>query len=171
MYKTVCFAGSRLLAAGLLVVLMAGCNKGHGVTLYPVKGKVFINGEPAKDVNIMFTRVEPIEVEGHLLSPAAATEEDGSFQLMSFEPEDGAPEGDYLVTIIYPMNRYNKNQSGIDRLKGKYADPKTSQLTARVEAKKNELPAFNLKAEVMPLQSLPQGINQGMKMYKKNRDR
>ena len=168
MCKTVFSAGSRLLAAGLFVTLLAGCSKGHGVTLYPVKGKVFINGEPARDVNIMFTPVVPIEVEGHFLSPAAATDDDGSFRLMSFEQDDGAPAGDYLVTIIYPMNRYNKNTSGIDRLNGVYSDPKTSKLTAKVEAKPNEIPTFNLKADVKPL---PQNTATGMKMYKKNRDR
>jgi hypothetical protein len=87
---------------------------------------------------------------------------------MSFEPDDGAPAGDYQVTIIFPMNRYNKNQSGIDRLKGKFSDPKTSGLTATIEPKANELKPFNLKAEVMQMQKAPAA---GMKMYKKNRDR
>jgi len=167
MRKTVISAGSRLLAAGVLLGLMIGCGKHRGVTLYPVKGSVQINGEPAKDVNVMFTSVTPIEVDGNILSPSAVTEEDGSFRLMSFDPEDGAPAGDYQITVIYPMNRFNKNLSGIDRLKGKFSNPKTSGLTAKVEAKKNELPVINIKAEVMP----PQTAASGMKMYKKNRDK
>jgi hypothetical protein len=168
MFNTVISARSRLLASGFLVFVMLGCNKGHGVTLYPVKGTVYLNGEPAKDVNVMFMSVKPLEVEGRILSPSAVTEEDGSFKLMSFEQDDGAPAGEYQVSIIFPMNRYNKNQSGIDRLKGKFSDPKTSGLTATIEPKANELKPFNLKAEVMPVQKAPAA---GMKMYKKNRDR
>jgi hypothetical protein len=165
MRKTVISVGGRLLAAGVLLGLMIGCGKSRGVTLYPVRGSVQINGEPAKDVNIMFTPVVPIEVEGHPLSPSGVTEEDGSFQLMSFDPNDGAPAGDYQVTIIYPMSRFNKHQSGIDRLKGKFSNPQTSGLKATVEAKKNEIPVFNIKAEVMPTQTAPTG----MKAYKKSR--
>ncbi len=168
MYKSRYHAGSRVLAVGLLVLMLAGCSKRHGVTLYPVRGKVLLNGEPAKDVNIMFSPVTPIEVEGHALAPAAVTEEDGSFRLMSFDPDDGAPAGDYTVTVIFPMSRYSKSLSGVDRLKGKFSDPKKSGLTAKVEAKANEVPVFNLKAEVLPMQD---NTATGAKLYKKNRER
>ena len=113
-----------------------------------------INGEPAKDVNVMFTPVAPIAGVTEPLSPAAVTGEDGSFRLMSFKPGDGAPAGDYRVTVIYPMNRFSKYLSGIDRLQGKFANPKTSGLTARVEPKSNDLPSFDLKADVLPQQSV-----------------
>jgi hypothetical protein len=93
------------------------------------------------------------------------TGEDGSFRLMSFKPGDGAPAGDYQVTVIFPMNRFSKHLSGIDRLKGKFANPKTSGLTAKVEPKSNELPPFDLKATVLPLQT-----QVDLKMRKKLRD-
>jgi hypothetical protein len=51
------------------------------------------------------------------------------------------------------MDRYNKHLSGIDRLKGKFANPKTSRLTAKVELKSNDLPPFDLKANVLPPQT------------------
>jgi hypothetical protein len=114
---------------------------------------VRINGEPGKDVNILFTPVTLPEGGATPLSPAAVTDGEGRFQLMSFKPDDGAPAGDYLVTIIYPMQRYNKHLSGIDRLKGKFADPKTSGLTATVQPTSNDLAPFELKADVMPLQT------------------
>jgi hypothetical protein len=88
----------------------------------------------------MFTPVAPPSGGATPLSPAAVTGEDGSFRLMSFKPGDGAPAGDYQVTIIYPMDRFNKHLSGIDRLKGKFANPKTSGLAAKVEPKNNEQP-------------------------------
>jgi hypothetical protein len=51
------------------------------------------------------------------------------------------------------MDRFNKHLSGIDRLKGKFANPNTSGLTAKVEPKRNDLPPFDLKANVLPLQT------------------
>jgi hypothetical protein len=167
MCKVTWRAGSHLLTASALVALIFGCGGRKGPTLYPVKGTVYINGEPAKDVNIMFTPVAPPADGETPLSPSAVTEDDGSFRLMSFDPDDGAPAGDYQVTIIYPMSRFNKNMNGIDRLKGKFSNPKTSQLTAKVEPKRNDLPAFNLKAELLPQQSAAAGKAN----WKKNRDR
>jgi hypothetical protein len=167
MFKTLPRGGSLLLAAAALVALAPGCGGNKGPRLYPVKGLVRINGEPAKDVNIVFMPVAPPEAGATPLSPAAVTGEDGSFRLMSFKPGDGAPAGDYQVTIIYPMNRFNKHLSGIDRLRGKFADPKKSGLTAKVEPTSNELPPFDLKADVMPLQSAPEPV----KLRKKSRER
>jgi hypothetical protein len=165
MFKTVLRAGL-LLAAGALVALMSGCGGNRGPVLYSVRGSVRINGEPAKDVNVMFTPVAPPEGGATPLSPAAVTGEDGSFRLMSFKPGDGAPAGDYRVTINYPMSRFNKHLNGIDRLKGKFADPKTSGLTAKVEPKSNDLPPFDLKADLLPLQREGDPV----KLRKKARD-
>jgi len=162
MFKT--FLGATLLLAAL-VVLVAGCG-GKGPRLYPGKGAVRINGEPAKDVNVLFTPVASPEAGATPLSPAAVTGEDGSFQLMSFKPSDGAPAGDYQVTVIYPMNRFNKHLSGIDRLRGKFANPQTSGLTAKVEPRSNDLPPFDLKADVMPLQTVVDPV----KLRKKARE-
>src|SRR5438046_2715860 len=127
MLKTCLCAGGRLLAAGALLALVSGCGASNrGPRLYPVKGSVRINGEPANDVNVMFTPVAPPEGGAVPLSPAAVTGKDGTFRLMSFKPGDGAPAGDYQVTVIFPMDRFNKFLSGTDRLKGKFANPKTS---------------------------------------------
>src|SRR4051812_11018169 len=134
MFKPCLLAGGRLLAAGALVVLVSACGN-RGPRLYPVKGSVRINGEPAKDVNVAFIPASLPEGGATPLSPAAVTGEDGSFRLMSFKPGDGALPGDYRVIVIYPMNRFNKHLSGIDRLRGKFADPKRSGLTAKLEPK------------------------------------
>ena len=116
MFKTSLRAGGLLLAAGTLVALASGCGGQKGPRLYPVKGSVRINGEPARDVNVVFTPVTLPADGATPLSPSAVTGDDGSFRLMSFKPGDGAPAGDYQVTVIYPMDRYNKHLSGIDQL-------------------------------------------------------
>src|SRR5438552_10401366 len=133
MFKTFLRAGGRLLATGALMALASGCGGNKGPVLYSVTGSVRINGEPAKDVNVMFTPFAPIEGVTSPLSPAAVTGDDGTFRLMSFKPGDGAPAGEYQVTVVYPMSRFNKHLNGIDRLKGKFATPTTSGLTVKVE--------------------------------------
>src|SRR5262249_43338233 len=102
MFKTLFRAGGCLLAAGAPVALASGCGT-RGRVLYRVRGVVRISGERAKDVNVMFPPVAPPPGGATPLSPAAVTGEDGSFRLMSFKPGDGAPAGDYQVTVIYPM--------------------------------------------------------------------
>src|SRR5207248_6044689 len=114
----------------------------------------------------MFTPVTPSEKGSTPLSPAAVTKADGTFRLMSFKPGDGAPAGEYQVTVIYPMDRFNKFLNGIDRLKGKFANPQKSGLTAKVEPTTNELPPFELKAEVLP----PATATDLAKLRKKARD-
>ena len=165
MFKTFSSAGGRLLAAGALVALVCSCSS-KGPRLYSVTGTVRINGEPAKDVNVMFLAVTPQEGVTEPLSPSAVTGEDGTFRLMSFKPGDGAPAGDYQVTVNYPLSRFNKHLNGVDRLKGKFANPKTSGLTAKVEPKSNELAPFDLKADLLPAETHVDPV----KMRKKARD-
>lgn len=165
MFRIALRAGGLLMVAGSMLGMLSACGGNKGPKLYPVKGSVRINGAPAKDVNIVFIPDAAPEAGTTPLSPSAVTEEDGSFRLMSFKPGDGAPAGDYKVTVIYPMNRFNKHQSGIDRLREKFSNPKTSGLTAKVEAKNNELPPLDLKADVMPLEKLDP-----VKMRRRDRD-
>ncbi len=165
MIKTFLSAGGRVLVAGALVALVSSCSS-KGPRLYSVTGMVRINGEPARDVNIMFTPVTPLEGVTEPLSPSAVTGDDGTYHLMSFKPGDGAPAGDYQVTVSYPMSRFNKHLNGVDRLKGKFANPKTSGLTAKVEPKSNELAPFDLKADVLPEQTNVDPV----KMRKKARE-
>lgn len=171
MSRTSLYAGGRLLAAGALVSLALGCSGKKGPVLYQVKGSVRINGEPAEGVDISFTPVAPIEGLDRPLAPLGITGKDGTFRLMSFKPGDGAPAGEYQVSITYPMSHFNKWLSGVDRLKGKFADPKTAGLTAKVEPKSNELPPFELKADVLPAQSVAEMKSKLKETRKKKRER
>jgi hypothetical protein len=73
------------------------------------------------------------------LRPTATVGEDGSFVLSTYKPEDGAPAGDYSVTIVW-LEKPAKSLTGtenrslaIDRLKGRYADAKAAKLKAHIE--------------------------------------
>jgi hypothetical protein len=65
----------------------------------------------------------------------------------TFRPRDGAPAGEYAVAIAW-LDDASKGdpQTGEVPLKtpAEYADPATSPLRVRIEAGKNEMPAFHL---------------------------
>lgn len=129
-----------------LMLVCASCGKKDDgrVPVYPVIGKVFVNGKPAKNAQVFF---HPLE-SGVKLFPHGRVDSDGSFQLSTYELNDGAPAGDYLVTIVWqnpaPPGSAPDAPEGPDRLKGRYADVRKSKLHVHVEEKPNELKPFEI---------------------------
>jgi len=107
--------------------------------VHPVKGKLTVSGKPAVGAFVLFTPVnEPADAPDP--RPRANVEEDGSFSLSTYGENDGAPVGDYIVTVSW-----EDPDTHDDKLKGRYSDPATSKLRAKVIEGQNELPPFQLK--------------------------
>jgi hypothetical protein len=102
-----------------------------------------VNGEPAKAAMVVFYHLDDWGEKS--IVPQALTNDDGRFVLSTYDVQDGAPAGDYRVTVEWPAS-LGKNP-GPDKLGGKYAKRETSGLTARVEKKTNVLPPFELKGD------------------------
>jgi hypothetical protein len=108
---------------------------------YPVLGQVLVNGEPAKGLRVaLFHEGDWGE---RAIVPQAWTDDDGRFVLETYGVKDGAPAGDYKVTVEWPAYRRGKNW-GPDKFGGKYVKPETSGLTAHVEKGSNQLPPLEL---------------------------
>ena len=133
----------RLLLAGALclgLLVTTSCKKSDGrLPVYPVKGRVLIDGNPQKDVIISFWPGK-IEKDLHAYCPSGRTDENGYFQLSTYNENDGAPAGDYTVTIEWPVG-FNaiSNQWHGDHLQGKYNDQNASEIKLRIEPRPNEL--------------------------------
>jgi hypothetical protein len=113
------------------------------VEVYPVRGEVFFNGQPAAGALVHFH-----PVDGEEGSPAfAAVQEDGSFQLSTFGTNDGAQGGDYVITLNWRDEEKvdGETTNGPDRFGDLYSTPKTSTLRATVEPGENVVPRFDLK--------------------------
>src|SRR5438477_1135804 len=84
---------------GIALSLLGSCEKKRydAIPLYTVRGKVLVDGQPAAGAVVHFHPATPSEK--NKLYPAAKVEADGSFALTTFENKDGAPPGEYLVTI------------------------------------------------------------------------
>jgi hypothetical protein len=85
--------------------------------------------------------------------PIGLTKEDGTFTVMTGQ-KDGAPAGEYMVTIIcsVPVNKktgkaisLGSDEETIDVLSGKYADVNNSKLPVTIKSGPNQLEPFDLK--------------------------
>jgi hypothetical protein len=117
------------LAIVTVAALLSSCARDTRKPVFPVRGQVFVNGKPAVGAKLFFN---PPEIHPEAVAPYGVVIADGSFKLSTYLSYDGAPAGAYVVTIRGP---------GIKEV---YNDPKTSNLTATVEEKPNELPPFKL---------------------------
>src|SRR5262249_19416603 len=115
----------------------------EAVPLYPVRGKVLFKGQPAARAEVRFHPVTPSE-KGNLY-PAAKVETDGSFALTTYENKDGAPPGEYTVTIRWDEPSTKDEATPPDRLKGRYSDPKKSPWRIQVREGANDLEPFHIK--------------------------
>jgi hypothetical protein len=127
----------------LLALVIAGCSKPGWLETYPVKGVVRVDGKPAKDAMITFHPREQTGERPYI--PTGKTNENGEFTLSTFVADDGAPAGEYDVTITWPV-RYNPISTlwEGDKLKGRYEKKQNSPFHVTIEKKPQELPPFEL---------------------------
>jgi hypothetical protein len=135
----------------LAIAAVAGCSSSDDgrMQVYPVSGKVTVNGQPAEGAEVVFYGVTPELKGAGTVPPAATTDASGVFHLRSYDPADGAPAGKFNVTVFWPepvpAGADQEMYQPKDRLKQRYLNPETSGLTAEVPVGGGELPPFELK--------------------------
>jgi hypothetical protein len=137
-----------VLSVLVSALLLASCNKHHRKVVYPVHGQVFDNKDkPAAGAMVVFHPVggAPDDID----KPRAFVADDGSFALTTYEKDDGAPEGEYVVTIEWrpkSANPFDAKKMQPDHLKGRYSDVKRSRIRFKIEAKPdNKLEPIRLR--------------------------
>jgi hypothetical protein len=98
-------------------------------TTYPVKGTLHLEGSPVPGAQIVFYEVTSTEPLKTLRRGDAIVDADGSFALSSYTANDGAPAGEYVVTVTAPLSKVPE----------RYTKPATSDLRVKVEAGKNDV--------------------------------
>lgn len=114
--------------------------------VYPARGAALFAGKPMLNASILLHPAD--EKEPNFPRPKATVNEDGAFVLGTYSKDDGAPAGEYIVT----MQWFGKQDARVsedapppvNRLPARYANPKTSRLTVRIQAGENKLPTLNL---------------------------
>ena len=137
-----------LLLLACMVLLLSSCGKADRKSVYSVRGQVFDGkNRPAVGALVIFHPVDRDDPEP--TKPLAYVDDKGAFSLTTYESGDGAPEGEYVVTIEWrpkSASPFAANKEGEDRLHGRYSDPKTSNLRFKIEKRAdNVLPAIQVR--------------------------
>lgn len=147
----------------IVVLLALGCSSGN-VTVYPVKGKITLDGKPmvgGGTISLIPVGNQPGKTAGGEIA------EDGTYQLMTYKPGDGSMTGEFRVVILQVVEKepiptkdgekVSKAAQSLpkgDRIPTVYGDAQKSPLTIKVEPKSLNEVNFDLKrsAGVEPVQ-------------------
>jgi hypothetical protein len=125
------------LALGCTTFLAISCGR-QGKSVYPVRGQVLYEGKPLANA---FVVCHPLEKTARAVRPSATTDTDGWFCLSTYQTDDGAPPGDYTVTVewrkVTVIDSETSELSG-NLLPARYSKPQTSKLRINVIAGANE---------------------------------
>jgi hypothetical protein len=113
--------------------------------VFSVTGSVHFRDLPATGA---FVSLHPkAETSAAVPNPRASVGTDGSFVVTTYESQDGAPQGEYVMTIQWyrPVRQQGELVSGPNVLPRKYSTPQTSDLTIQVAAGENRLPPIRLR--------------------------
>src|SRR5437762_3526860 len=89
---------SCVLTCFCLLLLTTACsNKLEKKEVYPVRGKVLLEGKPAQGARVVFHPDDGGDVR--TIKPQATVGADGTFVVSTYNSADGAPEGTYRVTV------------------------------------------------------------------------
>jgi hypothetical protein len=142
------FRSRTWLVVGLLAllgVILPGCGR-SGPKPQLVHGQILVDGQPIRGAAVTFHPSDNTES----LRPTAQTDEQGYFSLTSFASGDGAPTGEYAVTVTLYRVETQHQAEGDDTsrnvLPPRYANPTESRLKAVVRKGKNDLSPFELKS-------------------------
>ncbi len=132
-----------LFVLGVLVLSSCGSREGRK-PVFPVKGQVFHKGKAAVGAVLVFHPKTAADPAGP--RPHARVGADGAFTLTTYQAQDGAPAGDYVVTIDWRQGAaHGKAPGGWSPLPTEYSSPDASPLRATIREGSNDLPPFAIE--------------------------
>lgn len=136
-------AGRQSCFGAMIVWALSACGCGDSrLTCYPASGQVLVRGQPAEGALVVLHPVASEPANGP--RPTATTDADGRFRLTTYEAADGAPPGNYRVTVRWPPKKKGPGDDGPDRLGNRYSDPLSSRLTVTVGSQPIEFEPFRV---------------------------
>src|SRR5437016_1941611 len=87
------------LATAVAAACLASCARNPRKPVFPVRGQVTVDGKPAAGATVFFY---PVESDPDAIAPYGVTDANGSFTLTTYLTFDGAPAGEYVVTVRWP---------------------------------------------------------------------
>ena len=134
------------LCALALAALCPACARTGRKPVYPVQGQVLVKGRPAANAQVTF---HPVEGGPDAVRPVGQVDEQGRLTLTTYAHGDGAPEGEYRVTVQWFLATRTRGGAeeyqSVNYLPARYARAETSGLRVTVVRGENKLPAIELK--------------------------
>lgn len=111
---------------------------------HPATGTLTFRGKPVANADIVLFPEDPTWPE--TVRPRARTNDDGSFEIWTWEQGDGAPAGSYKVTAVHYEVAISKDAvvAKPNDLPPKYERHQTTDLSITIVPGQNQLPAFSL---------------------------
>jgi hypothetical protein len=136
------FARSAVCLLSLLCTACANDSAGFKPT-QPLRGQVFFEDQPAVGASVV---LHPLDGPDPRVRPSGKVDKDGWYTLSTYRLNDGAPMGNYAVTIVWlpEGSRGGGPDKPPDKLGGRYEDPESSGLSVRIDKDTTELPVFRL---------------------------
>lgn len=122
---------------------LLGCEASSPLACYPVRGTVVRDGKPVAGAVVVFHPVDP--AANLKQKPIASTDDAGEFRVTTFKPGDGAPVGDYRITVVQRAPKLVGEEmvrEGPNQLHGKLSDPSSSGSSFTVVEGENVMPTI-----------------------------
>jgi hypothetical protein len=136
--------GLVFIAALTLPVFGCGRSDKNPVAVHPVQGAIQFRGKPTEGA---FVSLHPKKAIEGVPTPRATVAKDGTFTVSTYDGNDGAPEGDYVITVQWyrAVRVGNDLVGGPNVLPAKYASAQTSDVQIRIAAGENQLKPIQLR--------------------------
>jgi hypothetical protein len=131
-----------LLITGLVSLGASACGSDDNrKPTFPVTGSLLIDQKPGEHATVIF---HPVSNEpGEVVKPRGKVRNDGTFTLTTYAENDGAPVGEYQVTVeLWLAGRPDEGPTS--RLPAKLAKPESSGLKATIKNEPNALEPFTV---------------------------
>jgi hypothetical protein len=145
----------RLVFASLAVAGLSSCGGANDPKLNPTRGKVLYRGSPPAGALVVFHPADDQSVTA--VRPSAEVADDGTFELTTHKPRDGAPAGRYVVTLVWEKAPRaaadpkkltgmggGEAKGGTNRLPPRYARPDSSPVRREVREGPNDLETIQI---------------------------
>jgi hypothetical protein len=130
---------------------LAGCSdEGPKLPVFPVKGAVQFEGEPAAGAFVAFHPKSPAKPGQEPLRSAAQVQPDGAFEVTTYTQGDGAPAGEYAVTVQWTkLIKQGKDAvAGPNVIPPIYGSPDSTPLKVTIKEGPNQLEPFAITKSV-----------------------
>lgn len=116
------------------------------VAVHPVKGKAVMEGAPMAGAHLVLHPDPNSKIPAGITSRGTVAD-DGSFELTTFDLKDGAPSGEFVVTVVWskPIIVDGETQSGPSLVSAVYSKPESSPLRIKIAADTKELEPLQVK--------------------------